>query len=184
MRRKQRAHQKAKKSRKDKDWKRYKKLQKEVQSSTRRAEKDFLQNVISGNLKQDPKRFFSYVKSRKQDYVGVSSLVDKDGYLLSDTTKRANILNEQFQSVYTKEDTNKMPDKGPSPHPSMSNITFKTKGIAKLLQNLNPYKAAGPDSIPTFMLKVAANEIAPVLTKIFRSHTILELYHLIGGMLT
>ena len=88
--------------------------------------------------------------------------------LLSDTTKRANILNEQFQSVYTKEDTNKMPDKGPSPHPSMSNITFKTKGIAKLLQNLNPYKAAGPDSIPTFMLKVAANEIAPILTKIFQ----------------
>ena len=62
MRRKQRTHQKAKKSRKDKDWKRYKKLQKEVQSSTRRAEKDFLQNVISGDLKQDPKRFFFYVK--------------------------------------------------------------------------------------------------------------------------
>ena len=77
MRRKQRAHQKAKKSRKDKDWKRYKKLQKEVQSSTRKAEKDFLQIVISGKLKQDPKHFFSYVKSRKQDYVGVSSLVDK-----------------------------------------------------------------------------------------------------------
>ena len=57
-----------------------------------------------------------------------------------------------------------MPDKGPSPHPSMSNITFKAKGIAKLLHN----KAAGPDSIPTFILKVAANEIAPVLTKIFQ----------------
>ena len=100
--------------------------------------------------------------------MGVSSLVDKDGYLLSATTKRANILNEQFQSVYTKEDTNKMPDKGQSPHPSMSNITFKTKGIAKLLHNLNPYKAAVPDSKSTFILKVAANEIAPVLTEIFQ----------------
>ena len=81
MGRKQYAHRKAKKSHKDKDRKLYKKLQKEVQSSTRRAEKDFLQNVISGYLKQDPKRFFSHVKSRQQDYVGVSSLVDKDGYL-------------------------------------------------------------------------------------------------------
>ena len=52
MRRKQRAHWKSKKSHKDN-----KKLQKEVQSSTRRAEKDFSHNVISGNLKQDPKRF-------------------------------------------------------------------------------------------------------------------------------
>ena len=61
-----------------------------------------------------------------------------------------------------------MPDKGQSPHPSMPNITFKTKGIAKLHQNLNKYKAAGPDSLPTFILKVAANEIAPVFTKIFQ----------------
>ena len=61
-----------------------------------------------------------------------------------------------------------MPDKGQSLHPSMPNITFKTKGIAKLLQNLSKYKAAGPDSLPTFILKVAANEIAPVFTKIFQ----------------
>ena len=62
MRRKQRAHWKAKKSGMDKGWKRYKKLQKEIQSSTSRAGKDFLHNFISGNLKQDPKRFFSDVK--------------------------------------------------------------------------------------------------------------------------
>ena len=99
--------------------------------------------------------------------MGVSFLVDKDGYQLSDTIKRANIPNEQFQKVYTKEDTTGMLDKGQSPHPSMPNITFKTKGKAKLFQNLNKYKAAGPDSLPTFILKVAANEIAPVFTKIF-----------------
>ena len=52
------------------------------------------------------------MKSRKQDYVGVSSLIDKNGYLQSDTTTRAGILNNQFQSVYTEEDQNNMPDKG------------------------------------------------------------------------
>ena len=81
MRRKQRAHRKARKTGKGKDWKGYKTLQKETQSTTRSAEKHFLQDVISGNLKQDPKRFFTYVKSRKQDYVGVSSLQDGNGYL-------------------------------------------------------------------------------------------------------
>ena len=58
MRWKQRAHLKAKKSGRDKDLKRYKKLQKEIQSSTRRAGKDYLHNFISGNLKKDSKRFF------------------------------------------------------------------------------------------------------------------------------
>lgn len=168
MRRKQRAHWRARKTGKQKDWKRYKTLQKETQSTTRSAEKNFLQDVISGNLKQDPKRFFTYVKSRKQDYVGVSSLLDGNGFLQSDTTARADILNDQFRSVYTKEDMNTMPDKGPSPHPSMPRITFRTPGISKLLHKLNPFKAAGPDSIPTHILKIASDQIAPVLTKIFQ----------------
>ena len=50
----------------------------------------------------------------------------------------------------------------------MPNIIFRTPGIAKLLNNLNPYKAAGPDLIPTHILKIASNQIAPVLTKIFQ----------------
>ena len=39
-------------------------------------------------------------------------------------------------------------DKGPSPHPSMPNITISTPGIQKLLANLKPHKATGPDLIP------------------------------------
>ena len=74
--------------------------------------------------------------------------------------------NNPFQSVYTRENTRNLPDKGPSPHPTMENITVKTPGVIKL-KNLNPYKAAGPDTIPTFILKTAAEELAPALTKIF-----------------
>ena len=62
---------------------------------TRRAEKiSVSHNLISDYWIQNV-FFFSYVKRRKQDYVDMSSVVDT--YLLSDTTKRANILNEQFQ---------------------------------------------------------------------------------------
>ena len=51
----------------------------------------------------------------------------------------------------------------------MRKITFRVPGIAKLLRNLNPHKAAGPDSIPTQVLKIASDQIAPVLTRIFQS---------------
>ena len=40
--------------------------------------------------------------------------------------------------------------------------------VEKLLQNLNPNKAAGPDLLPTRMLKLVAKEIAPVLAFIFQ----------------
>ena len=77
-------------------------------------------------------------------------------------------LNEQFQSVYTREDTSSLPDKGQSPNPSMTNITVTCNGIFKLLKNLKSSKSTGPDSIPAFILKEAAQELAPILTLIFQ----------------
>ena len=37
----------------------------------------------------------------------------------------------------------------------MNNIVFSTNGIQCLLHNLKPGKAAGPDSIPTWILSYA-----------------------------
>lgn len=45
-------------------------------------------------------------------------------------------------------------------------INITCPGVLKLLQTLNPNKAAGPDNIPPRVLK--APEIAPILTIIFR----------------
>ena len=50
----------------------------------------------------------------------------------------------------------------------MTDIEFTSPGVEKLLQNLNPNKAAGPDFLPTRMLKMVAKEIAPVLAFIFQ----------------
>jgi hypothetical protein len=50
----------------------------------------------------------------------------------------------------------------------MTDIKFTSPGVVKLLQNLNPSKAAGPDLLPTRMLKGVAKEIAPVLAFIFQ----------------
>ena len=44
-----------------------------------------------------------------------------------------------------------------------------TKGVTKLLKNLDPHKAQGPDSIPPKFLKEVAEEIAPSLGIIFQA---------------
>ena len=81
MRRKQRALWRAKKTKKHKDGNRYRKLQAAVQRETRTTEKTYMEEVVSGDLKKNPKRFYSYIKSKRQETEGVSSLIDKNGFL-------------------------------------------------------------------------------------------------------
>ena len=123
---------------------------------------------ISQDLKTNSKRFWSFVKSRRQESIGVAPLKDKNGFLKSDSQSKAEILGDQFQSVFTEEDTTSVPDKGTSPFPDMPPITVNEAGIRKLLQNLNPCKATGPDNIPAFVLKNTAPELAPLLAELFQ----------------
>lgn len=51
----------------------------------------------------------------------------------------------------------------------MEEIEIQVPGIEKLLQNLSPRKASGPDNISARILKNCATEIAPILTLIFQS---------------
>nr|CAH7724573.1 unnamed protein product [Callosobruchus chinensis] len=52
------------------------------------------------------------------------------------------------------------------PH-AMSEITFRTKAIRKMLQSLDINKATGPDMISTVVPKKCAPELAPILTRLF-----------------
>jgi hypothetical protein len=63
-RRKQRAHQRARKTRNPNDWAYYKALQTEVQKETRIAHRNYVQEVVSNYFNEKPKRFWSYVKSK------------------------------------------------------------------------------------------------------------------------
>ncbi|CAG2235177.1 unnamed protein product [Mytilus edulis] len=54
------------------------------------------------------------------------------------------------------------------PYPTIPDQNITENGIIKLLSNLNPYKADGPDSITSRVLKKLSSDIAPILTNIFR----------------
>ena len=94
----------------------------------------------------------------------------KEGQLVADTKQKANILNEQFKSVFTTESIDNIPNKGVSPHPDIPPLAITTPGIRKLLDNINPHthKASGPDNISGRILKDPQNFTAPILTIIFQ----------------
>jgi hypothetical protein len=45
----------------------------------------------------------------------------------------------------------------------MNDIYITENGVIKLLKDLNPHKASGPDQIPTRLLKLCASELAPAI---------------------
>ena len=168
IRRKQRAHCKCRKTNKKRDTDRYRRLQKQVKFMIRMANKRYIETTVDEAYKTNNKRFWAYVKSKGQETSGIPPLKNKDGFLKSDNYSKAEILNHQFQSVFTEEDLANQPDKGRSPFQTMENIKVTEQGIIKLLLNLKTNKATGPDSIPAFILKTAAKEIAPSLTLLFQ----------------
>ena len=72
-----------------------------------------------------------------------------------------------------------IPDKGQSTHLRMDNIHITQNGVLKLLSNLNIHKAAGPDEIPTRLLKELAPYLAETFTTFFQA-SIKAQYHQIG----
>ena len=92
----------------------------------------------------------------------------QNGILHSNPTAKAEILNQQFQSVFRDDQSSQETNLYNSTLPEMPDIKITETGVLKLLQNLKPYKAQGPDNIHPRILKELAVEIAPSLTLIFR----------------
>ncbi|KAK3087114.1 hypothetical protein FSP39_001879 [Pinctada imbricata] len=154
----------------------FKDLKKTVQKELRNAYWNYIEKMICDlplndpdqfeTSKAKPKNLYTYIKSRRTENTGISPLKN-DGILVTDTTEKANILNHQFQSVFTHETDTDIPNKGTSPHPKMSQITINNSGILKLLASINPHKASGPDKINGRVLKELKEHVAPILTFIF-----------------
>ncbi len=110
--------------------------------------------------------------------------------LFTSNTDKANILNEQFQSVFTptsplslaqltqnsihnslsqgRLSENHIPDQYRPQYPKMPEISISENGITKLLANLKPDKAAGPDGIKPLVLRSLKSQISPILHILFQ----------------
>ena len=83
---------------------------------------------------------------------------------------KAKALNDQFCSVFTKENTFIYPVLPPSNCTTEKRpIRVSCKGVKKQLQGLKCDKAPGPDGIPPWILQMLHLKISPILTEIFQS---------------
>ena len=113
------------------------------------------------------KLFWSFIKSLKKDNRGIAPIKDR-GKMHADPVDKANILNHQYESVYSREDERDIPCLDGQPYPSMPDITVTKDGVEKLLKKINPSKARGTDMITARILRDMAKEIFPILNTLFK----------------
>ena len=155
--RKQRAYNRYKKSQSAKDYANYKHLKNVVHSICVKRYNEYVNDIIMDE-NHKPKRQWRFIKSKRTDSCDVAPL-KRDGIAYSDARMKANILNNQFTSVFTSEDPlQPLPYLGPIPHPAVSGITITQEGVQKLLCHFNPHKAPVPGQVSPRLLKETAKQ--------------------------
>jgi len=135
-------------------WEKFVEYQKATQTELNKAHWRYVNSVLVQGLEEgDQKSFWRYVHSQRQDNQGVSALT-RGPQLYSDALTKARLLSEQFSSVFTKDtpETAEIRLQGPQ-YPPLEKLVVTEVGVCKLLKNLNPGKASGPDEIPTRLLE-------------------------------
>ena len=167
-RRKQRAYNRARKTQDKGDWEAFVMCQKNLRKELNEAEQDFISNNLITTMKENTKQFWSYMKRLGNGEKGVADLF-VNNTIISDSQGKAEALNHQFASVFTKESKERVPSMGPSTIGDIPKLIISEAGVLKQLKNLMPNKAPGPDQLPPWFLKMFAIKLAPILTDIFQS---------------
>jgi hypothetical protein len=116
-------------------------FKKKCQQDIRAAHHNYVNNIVTEGLPSDNKRpFWKYIT-----VFGIPAM--KQGSILyTDSQSKANILLYEFKSVFTKSSIHQL---NGTKYKEALPLTIHTDGIRKLLKNLKPKKASGPNNILT-----------------------------------
>jgi len=117
---------------------------------------------MEGLNNNNTKPFRKYVKCKRQDANGIAPL-KKGTTLVNDSKGKAEILLDQFKSVFTTSSKGDLPDTRIKSMQSIKKITIDQNGLTKLLKQIHSSKASGPDNIPNRILRECAEKISPIL---------------------
>ena len=164
---KQRLYNKARKSKSKQDLKAFKICRAEYNKVLRNARKEYYLDFLDPILDQNGKFLFNHIKRLKKDSIGIEALNYK-GKIITNTEEKVNALADEYESVFTKENLETIPQILPSPYPDMEEIEVTENGVINQLKELNVHKSTGPDGLSPYLLKTLAPVISSRLTLIFR----------------
>ena len=167
IRRKNKAHAKAKKTGSSKLRSKFETLRREIKADVRKQHDLYVNNLV-GDIKANPRDFYRYINSQKKDTQGIPPLKRKNGKGVAQSDlEKAEEFNGQFTDVFNKNEHTQVPLLDRSA-PFMNDIAVSKDGVIKLLKGLNPSKALEPDELHPRVLKELATELGPVFAHIFQ----------------
>jgi len=131
------------------DWEKYQEAARASKKACTNAYNNFIKSTTEGKQK---KKLYSIIKAKRTEITGVAPLKVNDTTHTKDVDI-AKILNKQFTSVFS-EDDGSIPSLRTPTDSQINDLTVTRNGIVKLLNNLNPNSASGPDEISARILRV------------------------------
>ena len=169
IKRKRRVHIKFLNTRKAEDKTNYNKIRNEVTTALRKDRLCFERNICK-EIKNNNKIFWRYVNSQRSTKSAIPNLQRKDGSMAHTDEEKAEILNQQFSSVFTREDLSNIPNFDPHPCTSfLDNISISPEEVKKKLTKLRTDKSCGPDEVHPLLLNNLADLMSIPLTIIFNA---------------
>ena len=133
--------------------------------------KEAYERKLAKDVKQNPSRFFAYLRNKKKSSKTVSSLQKANGETTIGPKETSNLLVESFASVFTRETALNENCVLENVAEQISEFTVEKEEVLKQLDTLNTHKAAGPDGIHPTILKILAknNNFVNAVTCLFQA---------------
>ena len=149
----------------------YNKSRRKVKKLIRQSKRAFEKELASGSKKR-PKQFWKYVRNKLRTKSGVSPLLqDKKNQnsLRFDDKQKAEILQNQFCSVFTQEQHGSSPALEKRTDKEITNLRIEEEPVRKEILQLNVNKSCGPDDISPLLLIKLVDFVTGPLTAIMNT---------------
>ena len=100
---------KAIKSKSPQDWKRFNDARSKVKQNIHQCHRTYISEIVAAYLNDSPRSFWSYIRALHREETGIPTLRTSSGLQATSDCAKANVLNEQFQSVFTDYDMQNIP---------------------------------------------------------------------------
>lgn len=144
----------------------YRKLRKESKLLIDKKYKEYI-NSLGEAIKKNPKRFWSYFRSKTKSNSIPASIKFKNRSFLSANDK-AEVFNQYFYSTFSQPDDVSYSFESPQfSEPKFNLLQLSEEEVYQVLSKLDSHKAPGVDGLPTFILKECSTELSPSLCCLF-----------------
>ncbi len=167
LRKKNRLYKRGKILQEPETWAKFRHIKSMVQRKIRQARWDHVNDIVNQEGDKARKGFWRYVKQLKKDNTAIAVL-KKEDVTATTPIEKAELLNNQFSSVFTDEDADFVPQLDTDKVTDIGEIHITVPGVEKLLNSLNTNKATGPDGLSGRLLKETAKSTAPLIRAIFQ----------------